>query len=260
MNTTSEAVATLKKAKETDVFVLAVQEISKLSAEEAIAGVSALLDAADQNYFRIGGTLSAIAAQKFYKVAGFENFNEFVEAIYGMKRRKAQYWIQIYDDLIDSGVPWNKIKDVGWTKLRDLAAMLTPENVDEWVQRALNSTRLQLREAIAKTKAGSLATSGITPTNGEKSSVTKFCVTVHDDQKTLIKEAIEKARVEANTEFDGVALEGICMNYLAGGVSTKPTALTAVLEEYSPEEALTAVESVFPEFEITAKLIKPLAT
>jgi hypothetical protein len=247
-------VATLKKAKETDVFVLEVQEISKLSAEEAIAEVSALLDAADQNYFRIGGTLSAISAQKFYKTVGFENFNEFVETIYGMKRRKAQYWMKIYDDLIESSVPWAKVKDVGWTKLRGLAGILTLENVDEWVERALSSTVLQLRESIAKAKASSLPNnSGITPTDDEKSNVTAFTVKVHDDQKTLIKEAIAKARAEANTDYYGVALEGICMNYLSGGNVTK-TSLTAILAQYTPEEVLSALEPVFPEFEITAKL------
>lgn len=259
MNMTSETVATLKKATETNEFVLVVQEISKLSAEEAIAEVSALLDAADQNYFRIGGTLSAISAQKFYKVAGFENFNEFVETVYGMKRRKAQYWIRIYDDLIESDVPWDKIKDVGWTKLRDLAEILTPENVDEWVKRALSYTRLQLREAIAKAKVGSLATSGITPTDDEKSNVTTYSVKLYDDQKTLIREAIAKARAEAKTKFDSVALEAICMNYLSGGNVSKLVSLKAVTKKYSPEEVLMALESAFPGFEITAKL-KPQAT
>ncbi len=259
MNTTSKKVAMLKKVEETDVFVLMVQAISKLSAEEAVAKVAALLDAADQNYFHIGGILSRISAEQLFKGAGFKNFNEFVETIYGMKRRKAWYWIRIYDDLIESGVPWNKIKDVGWTKLRDLAAILTLENVDEWVQRALSYTRLQLKEAIAKAKAGSLATSGITPTDDEKSNVTTYSVKMHQDQKTLIEEAIEKALIEAKTEFKGVALEAICMNYLSGGNVSEPTSLTAVVEKYSPEEVLTALESVFPEFEITAKL-KPLAT
>jgi len=254
MNTTSEDVATLKKAKETDVFILVVQEISKLSAEEAIAEVPKLLNAADQNYFRIGGLLWAISANKYHKTVGFENFNEFVETVYGMKRRKAQYWMQIYDDLIESGVPWAKVKDVGWTKLRGLADILTVENADEWVQRALNSTVLQLREAIAKAKAGSLPTSGIGPTDDEKSNVTAFTVKVYPDQKQSIKEAVAKARAEANTDYDGVALEAICMNYLAGGNVSKPASLASVLGKYSPEEVLAALEGVFPDFIITAKL------
>jgi hypothetical protein len=43
------------------------------------------------------------------------------------------------------------------------------------------------------------------------------------------------------------------MNYLSGGNVTK-TSLTAILAQYTPEEVLSALEPVFPEFEITAKL------
>jgi hypothetical protein len=133
---------------------------------------------------------------------------------------------------------------------------MTVENVDEWVQRALASTVLDLQLAIAKAKTGVLPNSGITPTDDHKSEVTTFNVKVHADQKTIIEEAIEKALVEAKTEFKGVALEAICMNYLSGGNVTKPTSLTAVLEKYSPEEVLSAMETTFPMLEITEKLKK----
>ena len=272
MNTTSEEVAKatngveaeleaptehkfkMKKAKETDAFVLLVQEISTLSAEEAVAEVPKLLNAADQNYFRLGGFLSTIQLNKYYTAKGYETFHQFVEGEYGMKRRKAQYWMQIYDDLIESSVPWAKVKDIGWTKLRDLAPILTVENADEWVQRALSSTVPQLREAVAKAKAGSLPNSGITPTDDEKSNVTAFTVKMHDDQKMTIKEAIQKARTEAKTEYDGVALEAIALNYLSGGNVNQPKSLVSVLEKYTPEVVLEALEKVFPDFIITAKL------
>ena len=254
---TTEVVKTThkKNGKSDDVLVLLVQEIGKMTASEAIEAVPSLLDGADENYFRLGGYLSAIAINKYYEAEGFENFKTFVEARYGLQYRKAMYWIQIYDKLIESGVPWAKIKNVGWTKVKDLAMILTLENVDEWVERAINSTVLQLQEAIAKAKAGVLPNSGLTP-EGPKSEVTTFTVKVHAAQKTVIKEAIQKARAEANTEYDGVALEGICMNYLSGGNVTKPKALSAILAMYTPEEVLSALEPVFPDFEITAKLKK----
>jgi hypothetical protein len=242
----------MKQVKETDAFVLSVQEISKLSAEAILAEVPKLLDAVDENYFHLGGFLSVVLAYKHYETAGFKNFNEFVES-YGMRLRKAQYLIQIYDKLIESGVPWSKVKDVGWTKLRGLASILTLENADEWVERALSSTVLQLQEAIKKALAGTLPNSGITP-DSEPSKVTTFNVKVHDEQKQTIEEAVAKARAEANTDYDGVALEAICMNYLSGGNVTKPVSLTAVLEKYSPEEVLKALETVFTDFVITAKL------
>lgn len=39
----------------------------------------------------------------------------------------------------------------------------------------------------------------------------------HDDQLAIIEHSLEKARRELGTEFDAVALEAICMNYLSGG-------------------------------------------
>lgn len=43
----------------------------------------------------------------------------------------------------------------------------------------------------------------------------------HADQIEIIELGLERARQEANTEFDNVALEAICMNYLSGGNATK---------------------------------------
>lgn len=38
---------------------------------------------------------------------------------------------------------------------------------------------------------------------------------VHEDQRELIMDALKKARDEAETEHDTVALTGICLHYLA---------------------------------------------
>jgi hypothetical protein len=38
---------------------------------------------------------------------------------------------------------------------------------------------------------------------------------LHEDQIETILKAIEQARKEGQTDFDSVALDGICMSYLA---------------------------------------------
>ena len=244
-----------KHVKNDDMLIQIVQEISGLSAADAIESVPALLNSADENYFRLGGVLSEIATKKYFELDGFETFKQFADVKYGLPYRKAMYWINIYDKLIESNVGWNKVKDVGWTKLKDLASVLTIENVDEWVQRALSSTTLQLQEAIAKSKAGTLPNSGIEPV-ATKSEVTTITFKVHADQKVTINEAIDKAMKEADTKFSGVALESIMMNYLAGGNVTGSTSLTETLKKFNMEDALHALEAAFPEFEVTAKMKK----
>jgi hypothetical protein len=51
-------------------------------------------------------------------------------------------------------------------------------------------------------------------------STGKFRLRFHGvapDQKETILLALERARSELETEYDAVALEAICMNYLSGG-------------------------------------------
>jgi hypothetical protein len=251
-----EKVKTAAPKVKGDMLADIAHEIGNLSAEDAINAVPELLNGADENYFRLGGVLSVINTNEFYKTDGFDNFKTFVEAKYGIQYRRAMYWSGIYDALIASGVPWNKVKDVGWTKLKDLAPILTLANVDEWVKKATTSSVLELQEAIKAVMKGNLQTSG-DPAQPEKTPTTTLTVKVHEDQKTTILQAIDKAKAEGNTEYPGVALEGICMNYLSGGnVTAKPKSLKDVLAAHSPEDCLDAMEKAHPEFQITASLKK----
>lgn len=252
-----EAVKT-KPAKvkkiENDLIVKLVQEISNLSAEDAIKEVPDLLNGADENHFKLGGVLSLISTSKFFKVDGFENFKDFVEGKFGIQYRRAMYWITIYDALVESGVPWEKVQHVGWTKLRDLAPILTLDNVDEWVERAMGLTTIQLQDAILKFKAGALTNAGSEPVETAKSATTTVTFKIHADDKILIKSAIEKAKHEAETEYDGVALVSLCNNYLTGGMVAKPASLIEILQKYTPEEVLEGTEKAFPDLIVSAKM------
>lgn len=255
VNSGSETVKTkpAKAKKETDLIVQLVAEISNMSAEDAISAVPDLLNGADENHFKMGGVLSIIQANKFFKTDEFDNFKDFVEAKFGLQYRRAMYWIQIYGSLVESGVPWDKVKDVGWTKLRDLASILTLDNVDEWVARAMDLTTIQLQDAIAKAKAGTLPSSGTEITEA-KSTTTTFTVKVHPDQKETIRSALDKAKKESDTEYDGTALENVCLAYLSGGMVSKPASLLEILQKFTPEEVLETTEKAFPNLIVSAKV------
>jgi hypothetical protein len=81
-----------------------------------------------------------------------------------------------------------------------------------------------------------------------KPTMTTVTVAVYDDQKATIAAAIAKAKAEAGCDSDGVALEGICLNYLSGGNVAKPQSLLSVIEKYTPGEVLPVLEKVFPDF------------
>jgi len=100
----------------------------------------------------------------------YVDFHQFVFDKYGMQARKAYYLIAIYTDLVTKQIAWEKVKHLGWTKLKELAPILTPENTDEWVAKA---EKLTVMELIAALKAGT-SPSDITGKTSDDVTTLKF--------------------------------------------------------------------------------------
>lgn len=237
-----------------DAMFPGVAEIESLSQEEAVSMIGELADAGNFNNFKLGGVLSLVQANSWWKSddGKYESFKAFIEEQYGIAYRKAMYLISIYNSLVDSKVPYSKIKDVSWTKLKELAPILTPENVDEWVKKAAELTVLQLQAAIKAAQTGKLnAASDDSVIAAEQAKITTLTFRVHPDQKETIKAAVEKARSEASTEYDGVALEAICMGYLSGASKAAPEkSLVEIFKGKSYKDLLDAFEAVFPDIDL----------
>jgi len=253
MNATAEQVMEKEEIVEVDVIVQTAKEIGNLDKETAFEIVPELIESVDFSYFRLGGVLSAISDNDWWKDES-GSFKDFIQDNFGLHYRKAMYLINIYDGLVEANIPWHKVSGLGWTKLKELADILTPENVDEWVAKAQAMTTLNLQAAVKAFKSGDLDADGTTAP--DTSGVSTITFKVHPDQKETIKEAVEKAMEDADTEFKGVALEAICMNFLAGGSTKKQKApsLQAVMEKATAEQVLEAFEAIWPEINLTAEM------
>jgi len=239
--------------QETDLIVETVVEIEGMTKADAFSIVPSLIESVDFSYFKLGGVLSAIQENQWW-VDEADSFKEFIPERFGLHYRKAMYLIKIYDGLVEADIPWFKVSGLGWTKLKELADILTTENVDEWVERANNLSVLQLIAAVKAFKSGELSTDGTT--EADTSGVTTITFKVHPDQKETIKQAVEQALEESDTEFKSVALEAICLNFLAGGSTkpSKPLSLAGTMEKYSVHHVLDAFEATFPTVDLTADL------
>lgn len=248
--------ATVKKAavKQVDLIVETATNLETLKKKDAFKMVGELVESVDYTYFQLGGVLSVIQSNEWFLDEGYETFKAFVETNYGINYRKAVYLVAIYNGLVESEVEWKKVKDLGWTKLKELAAILTPDNVDEWVKQAKSMTVLQLIEYIKEQKAGSLDSSG-SDMSSESSKVTTMTFKVHEDQKEIIKAAVDKGKEEAETEFDAVALEAICLTYINSGSpkkAGKQKSLKALMKDSGNwEEVLETFGEIWPEVDIT---------
>lgn len=243
-----------------DLISETAYEVENLKEDRAFKLVPTLLNGIDKDYFKLGGVLSVIQSQGWYMDKNYENFRSYVESECGMAYRKSMYLIGIYNGLVASGVSWAQVGHLGWTKLKELAPILTTENVEEWVAIAESMTVLQLQEHIRAQSAGVEAGTADAPVGSEEAQdeakkTTTMTFKVHVDQKETIRAALDKVKHETGTEFDAVALEHMALDYLSGDSTLKkiPT-LAELMEGKSAEEVLTIFGEVFPEVALEATL------
>lgn len=220
-------------------------EVEGLTKTKALNMAASLADNIESNYFKLGGVLKIIYDNSWFE--GFETFGLFVFEKFGFQERKAKYLMEIYTELVTKQIPWEKVHHLGWTKLKDLAKVLTLENVDEWVAKAEKVTVIELQAML---KAS-------TPTNGETSAKTKDDVTtvkfkLKADQLETVNSALNKAKAELGTEYDNVALENIMAGYLGGSVSAASggASLEDQMKAAGWEKVLETFGELFPEIDI----------
>ena len=141
----------------------------------------------------------------------FASLDEWVESKTAMKRSKARALIQIYNAIVNSGVAWAQVQDIGWTKLRAIARVLDEESAHHWISVALNHSKKEIIELVKQhlTASGGAAESGSTAAR-----VRSF--KLHKDQDENVNAAIEKMKKLSKTTDNSAALAAICLDYVGG--------------------------------------------
>jgi len=258
MSTTVQLLRGNKKATKKDKAVEHLDDIQKvchivenLDEDSAKAKATELANHVDETYFVLGGVLDVIYNNAWH--TGYDTFKDYVEDVHGMKLRKALYLIQIYTDMVESGVAWEKVKSLGWSKLKVISGVITPDTVDDWVEHANNMSVRQLIEYVRGIKAKDNESEGEEALEEEDTSaLTVFSVKLHEDQKETVLDAIGAAKEVAGTDYDAVALEYVCMDYLGGNGGAK-VSLVQLMQNHSSAEVLDAFEKVYPEVRIVVK-------
>jgi hypothetical protein len=236
-----------KKVEKTGNLILDIaHEVESLTKTKALNLADNLSKDIDTNEFKLGGVLAKINDNSWFE--GFDSFDDFVYEKYGFQGRKARYLISIYTNLVTNMIPWDKVSHLGWTKLKDLAPVITPENVDEWVAKAEKLTVVELQAAIKALKP----TDGDEKTAKTTDEVVKMTFKFKPDQADAVTQALAKAKGELHTEYDTVALENICMGYVGGtNVVNKPFDLDEVIEATGFEPLLKRIAEKFTDYDIT---------
>lgn len=228
-----------------DFLIDTATKIKDLTKVKAINRADALLASEGETDFELGGLLLAINNQNWFE--GHDSFDAFVSARFSMHPRKARYLMTTYKELVEKQVPWDIVKGLGWTRLRELTAkgVLTAENAQEWADKA---SKLSVLELIKLLK-GSVVDEG-SPSASKKDDIQTIKFKLKNDQVETVNTALAKAKAEIGTEFDNVGLEAISQAYLSGSTSM-PVSLKAMMESAGAEEVLKTFDACFPDWTIT---------
>lgn len=191
-----------------------VHQIENLNQEKALELSATLFEETSFSEFKLGGVLSVIQANGWYQP--YTSFKEWASHQEKFSSRKATHLVSIYNALVEANIPWSKVKDVGWTKLKEIASIISNENVDNWVAVAGQNNTDTLRDLVKahkKQAAGQLTSDG---EEGAIKTTSSVVFKVHDDQREVIKSAIAKAKEDTGTTVDTAAITFVCQEYLSG--------------------------------------------
>lgn len=229
-----------KTRQDIDFFAENQVKIEGLTKAKALSEAVKCARNIDDNSFVLGGILKRIHENNWYE--DYESFGEYVAETFGFKERKARYLMEIYEELTFNRIPWEKVSILGWTKIKMLCKVLAIDNVDEWVEKA-GSMSVKELDAVLNAKDDSEEKNTSTENN-----VKNMTFKLHNEQIDAVNAALSKAKADFGTEYDNVALESVCNNYLG---STQAIDLVALLQAKGLEGALEALEAAYPEADIT---------
>lgn len=215
-------------AKPTAVKQLSsVKEAIASAGGNAVAAADNLHGTVEFTYLVLGGVLAVIQATDAHAdpsntevgqapyAEGQKGFAKYVEARLGMKYRKAQYLINIYETITGLGISESKLKGIGWSKLKDLVVYLNSgADADEALELARKLSGSELRDEIKRrmVSEGKELHGNATASH----EMDTFTFSVHNDQAESIREALKTAAEAldvADPNEDPTTL-GQCFNHI----------------------------------------------
>ena len=167
---------------------------------------------------------------------GYQSFHEYAEHELSLQRRKAEFLRRIYYILhveleaMDTQMR-ERVAALGFSKVRELVGVLTLDNVQEWVERAEQSTYAELshlikvyreKQRIAKKQAevDGGEVEPVSVPDEQKEVWERFML--FPDQHAIVQEALTAAAAITGSASKNHNLTMICMDYLATNGAAPP--------------------------------------
>jgi hypothetical protein len=162
----------------------------------------------DERFVDLGRYLCETRSGQYWRLENLKSFDEFLEKRFPESRRKAYYLMAIHENLIR--VPKRDLREVGWTKARELVKVARLEGRDfdcaPWVHKAKELPREEFKREVERHLTGK-----------ESEPWELLYFKVYKSQIPVIEQALETAALMLGTNKSrGYCLEMICADFLAG--------------------------------------------
>ncbi len=176
--------------------------------DEILAWDKNLAQERDRQFVDLGRYLCEVRAGQYWGLDKMKSFDEFLEKRFSDSRRKAYYLMAIHEHL--TRVPKQKLREIGWTKARELAkvARIEGEHFESapWVHRAQALPREEFKREVER---------HLTGRDIEAWELLYF--KIYKSQLAVIEQALETASLMVGSNKSrGYCLEMICADFLAG--------------------------------------------
>jgi hypothetical protein len=161
-----------------------------------------LKDRLDTCYYELGGLLREVFHQQYYLELGFDHFEDYLREILEFSIRKAFYLMSIWDKVNELSIPPEKLRQIGWTKMKEVVRVATPEDLTVWLARAEQLTTQELQALIGQNE-----TDNETPK--------PFVIHFYQAQRDVFVRALELAHLMTGSESRGYQAEMIAAEFLA---------------------------------------------
>jgi hypothetical protein len=205
---------TTKVGVNTDPLVKMSFEIENMDEAQLHTAVKSWVQRQSLDFFALGGYLTQMQMNAWF--GQYKNMEEFCKAELELSYRTARYMMVCYEGILEAGLTADQVQQMGWSKLKDVVPLLNKDNVEDWVQKALTHNVSDFQELV-KAEKGDDNSSGAGPDTATDKVIKTASFKLLNDQIDTVKQALDKAKAEGNTESDSVALEYLALSYLNGG-------------------------------------------
>ena len=155
----------------------------------------------DECYYELGGLLREIFHQQYYLELGYDHFKDYLQETLEFGARKAFYLMAIWEKVNELNIPPKKLRRIGWTKIKEVVRVATPEDLTVWLGRAEQLTTQELQALIRG--------------NNDEEAAKPFTVYFYQAQREVFERALELAGLMTGSESKGFQAEMIAAEFLA---------------------------------------------